>query len=74
MRGLYRDLQEAFRRYQADDGGLMAAAVAYYATLSFFPLILLLIAALGFLFRFVPFADECLAGLQGRRALQLLDC
>jgi membrane protein len=45
-------LYEAAKRWQKDDGATLAAAVAYYAAFSFFPLLLLLIAVLGFALRF----------------------
>jgi membrane protein len=41
------DLREAIIRWFADDGPLMAAATAYYVGLSFFPLLLVLTAGLG---------------------------
>lgn len=41
------DLGETFRNWQRDDGILMSGAVAYYASLSFFPLLLVLLASLG---------------------------
>ncbi len=43
----FRDVRQAIERWFADDGSLMAAATAYYFGLSFFPLLLLLIAGLG---------------------------
>jgi membrane protein len=43
----FGDLQRAFTRWQDDDGWLMAAATAYYLGVSFFPLLLVLIAGLG---------------------------
>jgi membrane protein len=45
-------LKRAGRRWNEDDGGLIAAAVSYYASLSLFPLLLVLISVLGMLFRF----------------------
>jgi membrane protein len=42
----------AYDRWSRDDGPVMAAAVAYYVALSFFPLVLVLIAGLGLFFRF----------------------
>jgi len=42
-----RDLREAIARWIGDDGSLMAAATAYYVGLSFFPLLLVLTAGLG---------------------------
>jgi len=53
-----RHLLRAYRRWQEDDGSLMAAAVAYYAALSFFPLMLVLIAGLGFALRFTQWAQD----------------
>jgi membrane protein len=47
MRHLFRDLQRTFSRWEEDDGWLMAAAIAYYLGISFFPLLLVLIAGLG---------------------------
>ena len=43
-----RILQETLRQWFADDGSLLAAAVAYYGALSLFPLLLVLIAIIGF--------------------------
>ena len=42
----------AYDRWSRDEGPVMAAAVAYYVALSFFPLVLLLISGLGLFFRF----------------------
>jgi membrane protein len=50
-RGLTR-LHAAWTRYQEDDGPLLAAAVAYYLGLSLFPLLLILLAGLGWFLRF----------------------
>ncbi len=44
--------KQTFKRCGNDDIGLLAASMAYYATLSFFPLLLLLIALLGFALSF----------------------
>jgi membrane protein len=44
--------RETVTNWQADDGPTQAAAVAYYAALSLFPLLLLLIASLGFAMRY----------------------
>lgn len=41
-------LQQTYAEWSADEGPLMAAAVAYYAALSFFPLMLTLVSGLGF--------------------------
>ncbi|HEV8069399.1 MAG TPA: YihY/virulence factor BrkB family protein [Planctomycetaceae bacterium] len=42
----------AYDRWSRDEGPVMAAAVAYYVALSFFPLVLVLISGLGLFFRF----------------------
>jgi membrane protein len=42
----------AYNRWSRDEGPAMAAAVAYYVALSFFPLVLLLISGVGLFFRF----------------------
>jgi membrane protein len=42
----------AYERWSRDEGPAMAAAVAYYVALSFFPLVLLLISGLGLFFKF----------------------
>jgi membrane protein len=41
-----------YNRWSQDDGPAMAAAVAYYVALSFFPLLLTLIAGIGLFFKF----------------------
>lgn len=42
-----KDIRLAIERWSADDGAAMAAATAYYVGLSFFPLLLVLIAGVG---------------------------
>lgn len=49
---LLRKLPKVYERWQNDDGPLMAAAVAYYAALSFFPLLLVLISGLGLVLQY----------------------
>lgn len=44
-------LQLTIQHFQRDDGNLLAAAVAYYTALSFFPLLLVLIAGLAVFFQ-----------------------
>lgn len=56
--GVLINLLEAARRWQRDDAGLLAACVAYYATLSLFPLLLVLIAGLGVFLRFTPYGQS----------------
>lgn len=48
VRTAWRQAWETFRNWQRDDGPLMAAAVAFYAVLSLFPLLMILTSALGF--------------------------
>ncbi len=50
--GVVLNLLEAMRRFHRDDAGLLAACVAFYATLSLFPLLMVLIAGLGLFLRF----------------------
>jgi membrane protein len=45
-------LKEAYARFRADEGAVRAAAIAYYAALSFFPLLLLLISGIGLFLQF----------------------
>ncbi len=56
--GVLINLIEAARRWQRDDAGLLAACVAYYATLSLFPLLMVLIAGLGIFLRFTPYGQS----------------
>jgi membrane protein len=49
---LWKQLRETFDHWREDDGPTLAAAVAYYAVFSLFPLLLLLLAAMGFALRF----------------------
>lgn len=49
---LWPRLKQTARHWREDDGNLLAAAVAYYATLAFFPMLLILVSALGLMLRF----------------------
>jgi membrane protein len=51
-------LYKAAENWQQDDSATLAAAVAYYAAFSFFPLVLLLISALGFAMQFSSGAEN----------------
>lgn len=51
-------LRLTLRRWRKDDGSLIASSMAYYAVLSFFPLVLLLISALGFALQFSSGAQD----------------
>ena len=53
-----RQLRRTLRRWRRDDGSLIAASMAYYAVLSFFPLLLLLISVLGFVLQFSSGAQD----------------
>lgn len=48
----------AARKWHADDAGAMAASVAYYLALSLFPMLLLLTAGLGLVFRFTRLGHD----------------
>ena len=60
---LWRRFPEAFRKWQSDDGSLLAAAVAYYAALSLLPLLLILTSVLGYVLRFSSSAQSAQAKL-----------
>ncbi|HEX5689394.1 MAG TPA: YihY/virulence factor BrkB family protein, partial [Roseiflexaceae bacterium] len=45
-------LKETWQEFQEDEASQLGAALAYYATFSIFPLLLLLLAALGFVLRY----------------------
>jgi len=53
-----RQLKKTFERWRHDDGSLMAASMAYYATFSFFPMLLFLTAVLGFVLQLSPGAQD----------------
>jgi len=59
-------LVAAYKRWSEDDGSAMAAAVAYYVALSFFPLLLTLIAGIGLFFKFAQ------SGQDAQRAVLIL--
>jgi membrane protein len=44
---IWRPLKTSVQRWSQDDGGLLSAAMAYYAAFSLFPLCLLLVAGFG---------------------------
>lgn len=48
----WRHFRQTVKRCKDDDVGMLAASMAYYATFSFFPMLLILVAALGFTMRF----------------------
>ncbi len=49
---IWRLIYETVRRWNENDGNLLAASMAYYAAFSFFPLILVLLSGLGFALQF----------------------
>jgi len=55
---LWPRLKRTCRRWRQDDGSLLVASVAYYAAFSLFPLLLILIAVLGFVLRFSSTAQD----------------
>ncbi len=48
----------AAKKWQEDDASAMAASVAYYLALSLFPMLLLLTAGLGLVFRFTNYGHD----------------
>lgn len=53
-----RSIIAAAKKWQEDDAGAMAAGVAYYLALSLFPMLLLLTAGLGMVFRFTNYGHD----------------
>jgi len=51
-------VQGTLQAWQEDDGGVLSASMAYYALLSLFPLLLILVSGLGFVLRFSPGAQD----------------
>lgn len=64
---MWQPLLETVRRWQRDDGPLLAAAIAYYLTLSLIPLLLVLISGLGTLAEYTHYGsgvkDQVLDGI-----------
>ncbi len=57
-RRLWTIVEQTFTRFFSNDGVTLAAATAFYAAFSFFPLISLLISALGFALQFSESAQS----------------
>jgi len=55
--------RQTLAKWQEDDGGLLAAAVAYYAILSLFPLLMVLASGLGLVLEFSSGAQNAQQGL-----------
>jgi membrane protein len=70
-------LKETFSEYQADEASMLGAALAYYALFSLFPLLLLLIAGLGYVLQYwdkaINVQDEILAAVSRNFSSQLSD-
>ncbi len=58
LREVLGSIMLASRRWQLDDAGSMAAAVAYYLALSLFPMLLLLTAGVGLVMRFTQLGHD----------------
>ncbi|MCU0501552.1 MAG: YihY/virulence factor BrkB family protein, partial [Anaerolineae bacterium] len=63
IRAVFTLLQDTWRAFSRDDVSLLGAAMVYYALLSLGPLLLLLLAGLGFALSFLP------AGIDARQHL-----
>lgn len=57
---MYRELGRAFQEFYKDKGLLKTAALAYYATLSFIPMVFLLLSIAGFFFEDSKWLQEFL--------------
>src|SRR6185295_17703143 len=51
-------LKETWSEFQKDEVGQLGAALAYYAMFSLFPLLLLLVAGLGYILQYLPEAID----------------
>ncbi len=73
----FADLRQAVTRWSADDGSVMAAATAYYLGVSFFPLLLVLIAGLALFFQYTHLGQDAqlrlLDAIKQNMSLQLAD-
>ena len=58
LTGVVRDLRQTYREWNEDDGTLLAAAMAYYAALSFLPLLLLLVTGFGLFLSFTHLGQD----------------
>ncbi len=56
-------LRKAIRSWRQDDGNVLAAAMAYYSALAFFPLLMILTAGLGLVLRFTGWGRDARARL-----------
>jgi membrane protein len=58
VKQVFNILQKTITRWSRNDGNLLAASMAYYAAFSFFPLLWVLMSALGFALRFSESAQS----------------
>jgi membrane protein len=70
-RKLFGRLWTAHLNFQDHDGTLSAAGIAYYVALSFFPLLLVLVAGLSSLFQFTPVGQSAWHALRTAIANQV---
>src|SRR5215217_4361560 len=70
-------LKETYSEFQADEASTLGAALAYYALFSLFPLLLLLIAGLGYVLQYwdqaINVQDEILTAVSRNFSPQLSD-
>ena len=70
-------LKETYSEFQADEASQLGAALAYYALFSLFPLLLLLIAGLGYVLQYwdaaINVQDEILSAVSRNFSSQLSD-
>ena len=52
------DIYQAYQNWQENDGSHLAASVSFYTAVSFFPLLLVLISAMGFAIRFSGWGQD----------------
>jgi len=67
---LAADLYEAYQNWQQDDGSHLAASVSFYMAVSFFPLLLVLLSAMGLMMRFSGWGQDARQRLLGLIAEQ----
>jgi membrane protein len=76
-RDLLSLLKETYSEFQADEASTLGAALAYYALFSMFPLLLLLIAGLGYVLQYwdqaINVQDEILAAAARNFSSQVSD-
>jgi membrane protein len=58
LKRLWHVFRLTITRWSRNDGNLLAASIAYYAAFSFFPLLMVLISALGFALKFSASAQN----------------